>query len=149
MLGELPGFDVPVERFVAIGQQPPWDGELLAVSLLGINQGPEPGTELGMTVRPAAAVVFHAQFAVTLLRQVTILNNDGSVNEMLPTSIEMLADGEALIGDAGNLVWAATQVYQRQIVTDYGQGFVIGPCLPLNPDGGYAGTRLAIAVSVG
>lgn len=138
--------DIPARRYVAPGSMVPWDGEQLVVNLQSIDQG-QPGQPIG-TTQTAATVVLAAQFGVGLLREVPMLHGEGPINAMVPDSGEMNAAGLVSMGDVAALTRAALAIQTDNELVGPGEGIVIGPVTPLGPEGGLAGHRLILSVSL-
>ncbi len=143
---EALGVDVPERRYVAPGTLIPWDGEQLVVNLQQIQQG-QPGAEIGTTYVPQATNL-QAQFSVSIVRPVPALNADGPLVAMIPDSTQIGEAGTVFMSDAAALVRAALEIHTAYALTGPGEGFVIGPCIPLGPEGGHVGYRMLITLSL-
>lgn len=143
---EALGVTLPDRQHVAPGAVPVWDGEQLVVHLSTIQQG-QPGAEIGTTMAPTA-VTFVAQFAVTLVRSVQSLQPDGPLAAMIPGDADISADGAMVLGDAAAVIRAAAEIHGSYDLAGPGEGFVIGPLIPLGPQGGLAANRLLLALSL-
>lgn len=149
------GVELPDRRYVAPGQINAWDGEQLVVNLQSIDQG-QPGRPFGGTYIPAA-LNFTAQFAVSIVREIPALYGEGPLTTMVPTALELDDAGQGSLTDGAALILAATDIYAASIhgtagqglaVTGPGEGFEIGPCYPVGPEGGLAGHRLLVTISL-
>lgn len=146
-LGAL-GVKVPGTQYVSAGVTvlAAWDTEQLVVNLQEVTQG-QPGQPGGGTIHPQA-LAFFAQFAVLLIRPVSILTGVGSQIVMTPAAASLNADGVMAIEDASAMTQAAINIYANQILEPIGMGFEIGPVNTIGPDGGYCGTRCLVTVSL-
>lgn len=141
------GVDVPERQYRPPGTLVVWDGEQLTVNLMGIGQG-QPGHGYGQTIVPPQALVFYASFSINLIRAITVINVEGPEDIEIPTAAEMDADGVKLLADAQALVLAFSQIYQRYQVTAIGEGMVLDGLQPVGPEGGLAGSRMLVSVSL-
>lgn len=142
----LLGVKVPSRQLVAIGQIPVWDGAQLTVNLLGIDQG-QPGRPFGGTYQPPSASVVAARFSVSLIREIPVVKG-GPRAARVPDAATMTTFGAQIIQDAAALVQASIAIHQAASITSQGQGFEVGPCVPVVPDGGLAGSVITINVSL-
>lgn len=138
---------VPDRAYVAPGGQVAEDGDQLVIALQQIGQGqpgrPDPGTYV-----PGAEILM-AQFSVQLIHAIPALHREGSVDMMIPSSEDLGESGVRLVGEAEALVNAAMNIHASQLVTEGGlQGFSVGPCVPIGPDGGMAGSKLIVDISL-
>ena len=140
------GIDVPPAQYVASGT-PAWDGESLTVYLGGISQG-QPGAPFGGTFQVAAATVLWATFYVQILRETAALYGEGWATDMTPSAEVLGEAGLQLTGDAAALAQAAIAIHGHYLATGPGEGFVIDSVNLLDPDGGLAGSRLALHLSL-
>ena len=67
---------------------------------------------------------------------------------MLPDAADLTASAMQTILDAQALVAIAIAIHGNYSLTGPGEGFVIGPCTPVGPQGSLAATKLPIDVSV-
>jgi hypothetical protein len=140
------GVTLPPRQYRTPGAMVPWDGEQFTVSLIGIDQG-QPGGQVTVTVVPQALALY-AQFSLNLVRKVAILNVESFAASQVPSAAALDSSGEQLISDAQQLILAASQLHLRYQVTGPGEGFVIGPLQPVGPEGGLAGSRLLVGLSL-
>ena len=140
------GVTVPSRRYVTPGGLIPWDTDQLTVSLMSVDQG-QPGIGDTTTMIPQA-VVFYASYSVNLIRAIPVVNTEGFAGTQLPTAAELDESGQQLQTDAGALLLAAAAIHIGYTLTDPGQGFVIGPLQPVGPEGGLAGSRLMLTISL-
>jgi hypothetical protein len=140
--------EVPERRYVAPGVVPVWDGEQFVCNLQQILQG-QPGIPSLTTPVPPAARVFSAQWALTLVRSVPALETDGPVAELIPDAEEIGEAGDLAMNDSAALLLAAQRLHEGYVLTRSGQGFSIDGLGTQGPEGGLAGTRLLISVSLG
>lgn len=139
------GVELPEIQYVAPGSIPAWDGEMLIVNLLRLEQG-QPGAPQGGTMFRAT---YSAQFAVSLIRVIPALFNDGPVgNAMIPSAEDLGEAGVGSFDDAGALILAATAIHEGFLFTDPGEGFEVGPCSAIGPQGGLSGHQILISTSV-
>lgn len=137
---------LPERQYVTPGSMVPWDGEQLTVSLMGIDQG-HPGAGQAASVIPETAT-FYASFSVNLIRKVPIINTEGFAAGEVPTAEDLDASGQGLVGDAAALILAGSQVHLARVLVGPGEEMVIGPLSPVGPEGGLAGSRLLVSVSL-
>jgi hypothetical protein len=123
-----------------------WDGEQLTVSLMGIDQG-KPGGSVSTNVIPQALMLF-ASFSVNLIRAIPTIGTEGFAAGEVPTPEDLDASGQQLLDDAAQLVLAASAFHQAYLLTDPGMDMVIGPLSPVGPEGGLAGSRMLVSVSL-
>lgn len=145
-LAAIDGFDLPETQYV-VPANAPWDGPALAVELGPIVQG-QPGMPIATGFIVAQVSNFTATFYVQLLREVPGLSVQGQIIEMIPDSDVMFAAGEAYMRDSSALIQAAIAVHAAFTATSPGEGFVIGPLVPLGPFGGLVGQRLSLEFSL-
>jgi hypothetical protein len=138
--------EIPERRYVASTPIPVWDGEQLTVSLSGMSQG-QPGAGFGGTFHPSALNQF-AQFAVQIVRKVSVLQADGPFRSTIPTGDEINADGLVTMGDAAALWTAAARLHFTYAEGMPGTGFEVGPLQTVGPEGGLAGVRLLLSLTV-
>lgn len=138
--------DLPARQYVAPGQAIPWDGEQLGVNLQSIDQG-QPGIAFTGTYVPQATNLF-ATFAVWIVRVIPALSGEGTLEEMVPDAAELDQAGQAAMSDAAALVHAALALHTNYMLTGPGEGFEIGACSPVGPEGGLSGHRLLLAISL-
>ena len=143
---EILGANVPSECYVASGSVP-WDGESLTVSFGSIGQG-QPGAAFGGTFPAAIPTNMTATMFVQVLREVPIVQDSPSGHVIIPTLAQMTTAGQQGFDDASALATAAIQIHAKYLITDPGEGFVISDVIPIGPDGGLAGVRLSIQVSL-
>lgn len=139
------GIEVPARQQVAIGAVQVWDGEQLTVQSSSIEMG-QPGRPYGGTAIPASAIVVYATFVIVLLRSIPVATG-GPRGARVPNAATISKFGEQLSQDMGGLVNAAIQI---QAAGEWAvpEGFHIGPCRPVGPDGGLAGSTLQLDVSL-
>jgi hypothetical protein len=141
------GVTLPPMKFVWAGVVA-WDGPSLSLALGGITQG-QPGATVAGTFTPAIVSNFSIGLDVMLLRKVAAINYDSDdVNAVLPTPEELDASGQGLMTDAAGLLLAAVNIHAANLITDPGMGFEVVSVTPLGPDGGMAGTKLSLTVSL-
>ena len=151
---EAQDVELPERRYRAPGSMIVWDGEQMTVALMGIDQG-QPGVVIAQSM-VASALSLSAQFSINLVRQVTGLQADKPFSASIPDEDVMDGDGVVMLGDAAALIRAASEIHAQDSntggkafgVISPGESFVIGPLQPLGPEGGLAGTRLLISLSV-
>lgn len=140
------GVDVPPSQYVGSGIIP-WDGPSLTLYLGTIGQG-QPGVPIGTSFQTAESTILWCTFYAQLLREVPSLQPGSMVGTMVPDADELGGAGALSISDAQGLTQAAIVIHQDYTATDPGQGFVIESVTPLGPDGGLAGMRLALSMSL-
>ena len=139
--------EVPERTYVAPGNLIPFDGEQLVVSLQDVGQG-QPGSPFAGSYVPGAEILM-AQFAIALVREVPALTGEGFVNQMVPEAEELGVAGVAAVEDVSALVFSAIAIHKAHLVTEGGlQGFEVGPCSTIGPEGGLAAARLLVSVSL-
>lgn len=143
---EAQGVTLPDRRYVAPGQGIPWDGEQFVVVLQYVQQG-QPGRPMAQSFMPGSES-FTAQFAVAIVRGVPALSGEGPLGPQIPSDQELGEAGAAAMDDAQALTEAGVAVHANSTVTGLGMGFVVGPVAPVGPDGGLAGHRLLIDLSL-
>ena len=143
---EAQGVAVPKRQYVAPGSGIPWDEEQLVVVLQTISQG-RPGAPQAQAFR-SGAEVFVVQMAVVLVRDVPNFQNEAIVQSMIPSAKEMNAAGLIQMADAEALYKAAVAIHAANTITSPGVDFTVGECMPVGPDGGFAGTRQLIEFSL-
>ena len=141
------GVDVPKRQYVLPALMVAWDGPQLTVGLAELFQG-QPGAPFGGTFTPPTAIVFGAMFVVDLLRKVPALSGEGTAGMLMPSALDLNAAGQSLMTDAKALLLAGVTIRERYTLTGPGQGFAVGSCAPVGPEGGLAGSRLQITVSL-
>lgn len=141
------GVTPPAEQYVGAGSLVAWDGEHLAVTLVSIDQG-QPGAPYSGTFQPGVVTTLAAQFTVEILREVPALAGEGGLAQMVPSQEALDAAGQISMNDAAGLVQAAIAIHDDSTMTPSGTGFAIGACTSLGPDGGLAGHRLVVTVSL-
>ena len=139
------GVELPERQHVGPGQIPAWDGEQLVVNLVTVAQG-QPGAPAAMPFRPPA-VNFHAQFGVSIVRRVHVIDTEGPFGLMVPSSEQIGEDSAVSLQDAAALIKAATTIGLADSLVDPGEGLVyeLGT---LGPEGGLAANRLLLTLSV-
>ena len=138
---------IPERQYVAPGAQIAEDGEQLVVALQSIDQG-SPAQPFAGTYIPGAEIL-QATFAVQLIRVIPALYGEGPAGAMIPDAADLGESGVSTVEDAAALVKAAIAIHAAHEVTEGGlMGFTIGPCTPVGPEGGMAGSRLYIAVNL-
>lgn len=140
------GVEVPDRQYRQAGSIPVWDGEQLTTGLMGIAQG-QPGQAYPQTFAPQALNLY-ATFFVLLIREISVISTEGFTPGEVPTAEDSDADGVNVIGDGQALVIAASAIHTAHTMTGPGEGFVIDGLQPLGPEGGLAGSRLLISVSL-
>lgn len=142
------GVELPERQHFAPGQIPAADGEQLVGNLVDVHQG-QPGAPVGGTMHPSA-VQFSATFSVGLLRAIPIIQGDGggSIDLDIPSSAEIDAAGQLYLSDAEGLLKSCQAIHQSYAVTDPGMGFAIDGLQTLGPDGGLAGVKVLLTVSL-
>lgn len=141
------GVDLPARQYRQAGSMPVWDGEQLTTGLMGIAQG-QPGIGHATSFVPEA-LNFYATFFVLLIREICVINAEGYGADVdIPTALEQDSDGVASMGDAAALVLATSQIMRARTLVEGGEGFVLDGLQPLGPEGGLAGSRLLISVSL-
>jgi hypothetical protein len=144
---EAQGIQVPDRRYVAPGGQIAEDGDQLVLVLATISQG-QPGRPDAGTFVPGSEILA-ARFTVQLIHAIPALHDAPTAGMMIPGEEELGESGVRLLDEAEALVNAAMAIHAEQLVTQGGlQGFSIGPCVPLGPDGGMAGTQLPVEISL-
>lgn len=141
------GIELPERRYVAPGSAIVWDGEQMTVNLVQVLSG-QPGAPGLTTPTPPATRVFHATWAITLLRAVPALEVDGPVEESIPTSPEIEESGLETMADSQGLLLAAQAIHEGYVLTRPGMGFVVNTLQTLGPEGGLAGVRLQVSLSL-
>jgi hypothetical protein len=140
------GVDLPDRQYFSATQVPVWDGEQFTVALAGIAQG-QPGAPVSGTM-VATSLVQYAQFTLSLVRVMSVLQTDGPYGDLVPDADIMNADGVQIASDASALWTAAAAIKGNYLLVDPGEAFVVGPLQPLNVEGGLAATRMMIDVSI-
>ncbi|HWF25174.1 MAG TPA: hypothetical protein VG275_06995 [Solirubrobacteraceae bacterium] len=140
------GVSLPSRQYVTPGSMVPWDGEQLTVSLMGIDQG-RPGGTVTTSIVPQATI-FYASFSVNLIRAIPTINTEGFSAGETPTAEDLGASGGQLLDDAAQLVLAASAFHQAYLLSDPGVDFVVGPLSPVGPEGGLAGSRMLLSLSL-
>jgi hypothetical protein len=154
------GIDIPESRYVASGIVP-WDGPSLTVNLGSITQG-QPGIPHGVTYQPAKSTNWTASLYVQIIRPAPNLYGEGMAESMIPDADQLGRAGTQSLNDAGALTQAAVQIHgmagQRGGFTDTGaftggvtgpgEGFVIGPVIPLGPEGDLSAMRITLEFSL-
>jgi hypothetical protein len=140
------GASIPAECYVASGLIP-WDGESLTVSLVSIGQG-QPGAPFGGTYVGATATNLTVGISVQILREVPIPQDAPSGHVVLPPLSALNAAGMQGFDDAAALATAAINIHAQYLDTDPGEGFSISDLIPLGPEGGLAGVKLSIHLSL-
>ena len=141
------GVQLPARQYRNPSSLVAWDGEQFTVSLMGIAQG-QPGRMIGQTIRPPQALHFYASFALTIVRLVSVINTDGFADVEIPTASEIDADGVTTLSDAQALILAASRVYGQHSITSPDEGYEIAGVTPVGPEGGMAGNRLIVNLTV-
>lgn len=148
LLGQ--GVEIPERRYVQAGSMPVWDGEQMTVGLMGIAQG-QPGHGYAGTFIPEALNLYATLF-VLVIRPVASIQDDGTAEMEIPTAQEQDEDGKSLAADAQALVLAASNIHRASMtgqgLTGPGEGFSIDGLQPLGPEGGMAGNRLLLSISL-
>jgi hypothetical protein len=140
------GISVPERQYVTPGSMIPWDGEQFTVTLMGIDQG-QPGQGQAQSQVPQA-VAYYASFSLNLIRKVPVISTEGFAAQSVPTAEDLDASGQTFIADAAALILAASRIHTAYLETPPGEGFVAGPLQPVGPEGGLAGSRLLLTVSL-
>jgi hypothetical protein len=140
------GVDPPVAQYVASGLVP-WDGESLTVSLGDVNQG-QPGAPYAGTYVTGVETTLAVALGVQVLREVPVISGDGYGQMMVPGAAQLNAAGLQTFSDAQALLQAAVNIHVAYEATGPGEGFAIGPLITLGPDGGLAGVRLQLHLSL-
>jgi hypothetical protein len=145
---ESQGVELPSKQFIAPSPNPPWDGEQVSVAFAGMTQG-QPGAAIGGTMI-GSALNQMVTFSVSIVRKISELDTSAPLNAgAIPDADAMTADGLLVIGDASALWIAAAEIKATQTLARGNEGFGIGPCLPVGPEGGLAAQRLQIDLSAG
>jgi hypothetical protein len=138
----------PAAQYVAPGVNTPWDGESLTLYFGAIEQGIA-GQPTATSERTVDQLHFHATLWVQMLRAVRVQTGEGfDIGQLIPSMAEIDLDGQQSAADVAALVQAAVAVKGAYAVVPYGESFGIGPIQMLGPDGGLAGVRLGIQVSL-
>lgn len=144
------GVDVPERQYFAPGQIPAQDGEQLVANLVGVMQG-QPGVAYSGTF-PGGGIgaTFSATFSVALLRAIpVVMAEPGGIDFMVPTADDIDEAAQSFIGDTEALLKAAQAIHHSYQVTDPGMGFEVGPLQTIGPEGGLAGPKMLVTVSLG
>ena len=144
---ELQGVELPKVQYVAPGSMIAWDAPSLTVALETITQG-QPGAPFGQTYQIGTVTELSASFGILLIREIPALTSEGSLDDMIPSQFVLDTAGQSILGDAANLVKAAIAIHDKYLITSPGEGFVIGPITPLGPQGGMAGHKLNLEISL-
>ena len=141
------GYNVPSIQYVANGTIP-WDGESLTVNLGTFVQG-QPGQPFSGTF-PDGGIGTNLTLAVfvQILREVPVPKDGPGNTLIMPSEPQLNASGVQAFSDAAGLVQAAIAIHASYEATDPGEGFALGDLTPLGPEGGLAGVRLALHVSL-
>lgn len=139
------GISLPDRRYVSPGQIPAWDGEQLTVNLIGVAQG-QPGMPLATSFSPTAAH-YHAQYGLSLLRAVPVIESEGPLMLQVPDGEQITEASSEILGDAAALVKAGQRIHQSYLATSAGEGFMF-ELQTVGPEGGLAGHRLLVTLSV-
>ena len=140
------GVVVPPSQYVGSGIIA-WDGESLTVTLGTIGQG-QPGMPIGTTFIPGDVSVMWATFYVQIIRIAPALSGEGFTSDLTPSPETLGGAGQEAVNDGRALVQAAIAIHASYSATGPGEGFVIGPLMPLGPEGGLSAMRLQIDVSL-
>lgn len=140
------GVALPERQYRSPGSMVVWDGEQFTVSIMTSAQG-QPGIGQPHSVVPQA-VVYYATFSLNLVRAIAVINTEGMAEAEIPTADEMDEDGVSLMADASALIYAASQIHQQYLVTAVGEGFAVEGLQPVGPEGGLAGNRLLVSLSL-
>jgi hypothetical protein len=147
---QLQALDVtlPDRQHFAPGQIPAMDGEQLVGNLVGIAQGGA-GLHMGVSMHPAA-VRYAATFSVALLRSIPIVQAEpGPYDYVVPSSADIHAAGVESIEDAEALLKSAQAIHGQYLLTGQGQDFETGPLQTIGPEGGLAGPKILVTLTIG
>lgn len=137
---EAQGIAVPSIRYVAPGSNIAFDGAQLVVGLGQLDQGPAGGSNMPL---PPHLTQHRVEFTVLLLRAVATITDRG-----MPSADEIAADGATMLTDAAALFAVGESLKNNYALVPPTAAIVIGPLIPLGPEGGLAGSRLTIAWTV-
>ena len=137
--------NVPDTQYVAAGEIP-WDGEALIIALGTIAQG-VPGRPMGTSlVAPSEAISFTTLY-VELIRRAANVGIQGGLIA-LPDANTLNNQGVQAMNDAGAMVQTAINLKAQEQPVELGVDYGIGQCVPLGPEGGLVGVRLALDISL-
>lgn len=139
------GVHLPDRRHVAPGQIPAWDGDQLCVNLVTVSQG-QPGAPAATPFRPSA-VSFYAIFGVSIVRWVHVIDGEGPIDLIAPTSQQIGEDSQRSLLDAAALIHAASNIGLDGSLVDGGEGLVY-EIKTTGPEGGLAANQLLLTLSV-
>lgn len=147
---ELQGVSLPERQHFAPGQIPAMDGEQLVGNLVGVMQG-QPGGGFGGTFPAGGApATFSATYSVALLREIPVVQGDGGMLDyVIPASADINTAGVGSLEDAEALLKACQAIHRQYLVTGRGMGFEVGPLQTIGPEGGLAGPKILLTVSIG
>jgi len=137
---EAEGSQVPRIQYVAPGANIAFDGEQLVVGLSTLDQG----TAGGANAPTVPGLTQHrVEFTVLILRAVAAITDRG-----IPTAEQVTSDGLASLTDAANLFAVGEKLKNTYALVPPTAGIIIGPLVPVGPDGGLAGQRLTLGWTV-
>lgn len=142
------GISLPERQYFAPGQIVAMDGEQLVGWFVGVAQGGA-GIQLPQSQHPAA-VRFAAQFAIILLRQIPIVQAEpGPLEYAIPTANDINDAGLSFVADGEALLRACQAIHREYLITYPGMDFEVGPLQTVGPEGGLAGPKILLTVSIG
>jgi hypothetical protein len=130
-----------VVAYLAPGSQVAYDSAGLVVNLVTVRPG-APGQPISTFIH-WQAMTQSAQFAITLLRECSTLNDDG-----IPTPATINDDAVTSLTDAQALWQAMVDVMAGYKWTEPGVPIAIVGCDSLGPEGGLIAARLTVEVSL-
>lgn len=140
---------LPGRRYVAAGAAgaEPWDCEQVTVALvqLGGNLAVQQSDGAGSSGSASGVPLPSLTLTAEIVRAHPVIGDDGT----LPTAAALGVAGAAAMRDAALLHAVRARVMGSAALTGGVGGDVrLGPVLPAGPEGGYAGTRLTVAVTL-
>lgn len=145
---EAQGIELPDRQYFSPGQIPAWDGEQLVGNLIGLAQGGA-GMNMAQTMHPAA-VRYAASFSIALLRAIPIVQAEpGPFEYAVPTDEAINGAGLQFAADFEAMLKACQAIHAQYLIAYPGMDFEVGPVQTVGPDGGLAGPKVNLTVSIG
>ncbi|MDE1904833.1 MAG: hypothetical protein KGH75_00090 [Rhodospirillales bacterium] len=123
-----------------------YDDDQLTVNWLTVPLG-MPGHDVTESVTPFNVLLYYT-FSITLVRKVHVVTGAGTQGG-IPTTAQLDADAVAVSTDAALLLAAVQTIRSESLLVTYGTPFAYGPLTSVGPEGGLAGSRIAVEFQAG